>query len=197
MITNNDLAAVKLSPTKKDFYQVWNELLDTATKLSERWDPTSTNESDPGIVLLKVLTAVADMLNYNIDKNILEAFMPSAAQEESMRKLCEMMGYNIKYYQSATTKVILALTDAEKQAQVPETGLLIPQFTTFTNTDKDVNYVSIEGKYLNKPNYSLELDCIEGQVVACESDNDNIISMMQIDDNNRSISAILRVAEKI
>ena len=33
----------------------------------------------------------------NIDKNILEAFMPTAAQEESMRKLCEMMGYNMKY----------------------------------------------------------------------------------------------------
>ena len=81
MITNKELNAVKLSPTKKDFYQIWNELLETAGKISERWDPTSTNESDPGIVLLKVLTAVADKLNYNIDSNTLEAFMPSAAQE--------------------------------------------------------------------------------------------------------------------
>jgi hypothetical protein len=32
-------------------------------------------------VLLKMLTAVADKLNYNIDKNTLEAFMPSASQE--------------------------------------------------------------------------------------------------------------------
>ena len=110
MITNKDLSVINLSPTKKDFYQIWNELLDVAKKLSERWDPTSTNESDPGIVLLKVLTAIADKLNYNIDKNILEAFMPSAAQEESMRKLCEMMGYNIKYYQSAVTKVRFTYT---------------------------------------------------------------------------------------
>ena len=88
MITQDEINAVKLSATKKDFYQIWNELLDTAGKISERWDPTSTNESDPGIVLLKVLTAVADKLNYTIDANTLEAFMPSAAQEESMRKLC-------------------------------------------------------------------------------------------------------------
>ena len=108
MITNQEINAVKLSATKKDFYQIWNELLDTASKLSERWDPASTNESDPGIVLLKVLTAVADKLNYSIDTNILEAFMPTAAQEESMRKLTEMLGYSMKYYRSATTDVTIS-----------------------------------------------------------------------------------------
>ena len=50
MITNKELNTVKLSPTKKDFYQIWNELIEVSSKISERWDPTSTNESDPGIV---------------------------------------------------------------------------------------------------------------------------------------------------
>ena len=110
MITNKEWQAVELSATKKDFYQIWNELLDTASKISERWSPESTNESDPGIVLLKVLTAVADKLNYNIDKNTLEAFLPSATQQESMRKICSMMGYNVKYYTSATTNVTITYT---------------------------------------------------------------------------------------
>jgi hypothetical protein len=100
MLTNNEITTLNLSPTKKDFVQIWNELLEVAGKLSERWDPTSTNESDPGIVILKALTGIADKLNYNIDKNILEAFMPTAAQEDSMRKLCDMLGYNVKYYRS-------------------------------------------------------------------------------------------------
>ena len=147
MITNSDITAANLSATKKDFYQIWNELLDTAKKLSERWDPTSTNESDPGIVLLKVLTAVADKLNYNIDNNILEAFMPSAAQEESMRKLCEMMGYNIKYYQSAAVDVTMSFTNSEKT--LPDTGLVIPQFLTITNADKDISYVVINESKIN------------------------------------------------
>ena len=55
MITDKELNATQLSPTKRDFYQIWNEILDLSTKISNRWDPTSTNESDPGIILLKVL----------------------------------------------------------------------------------------------------------------------------------------------
>ena len=37
MLTNSELNTLKLSPTNKDYYQVWTELLDTASKLSERW----------------------------------------------------------------------------------------------------------------------------------------------------------------
>jgi hypothetical protein len=36
MITNKEITAVKLSPTKKDFYQIWNELLEVAGNISER-----------------------------------------------------------------------------------------------------------------------------------------------------------------
>ena len=199
MITNNDLSALKLSPTKKDFYQIWNELLDTAKKLSERWDPTSTNESDPGIVLLKVLTAIADKLNYTIDKNILEAFMPSAAQAESMRKLCDMMGYNIKYYQSAMVDITFSYIGED---DLPETGLTIPQFTTITNADKDVNFITIESKTLTKTSEADDDDittqtitCIEGQLAQCAVDDDNIISMNQIDDRFRYYLPESQIAE--
>ena len=195
MITNKDLSVIDLSPTKKDFYQIWNELLDTAKKLSDRWDPTSTNESDPGIVLLKVLAAIADKLNYNIDKNILEVFMPSAAQEESMRKLTEMLGYNMKYYQSAITDVTIVYTGADDI----ETNLEIPYFTNITNTDKDINYIVIPNKegnpQLSKDCREITLTCIEGQLVQCESDNDNIISINQLDDRNRYYLPESQIAE--
>lgn len=36
MITKKEIEAVGLSPTKRDFYQIWNELIDTASKLSNR-----------------------------------------------------------------------------------------------------------------------------------------------------------------
>jgi hypothetical protein len=54
---------------------------------------------------LKLLAFIADKNSYNIDKNILECFMPSATQEESMRKLYDMMVYDMKYYQSAKTYI--------------------------------------------------------------------------------------------
>ena len=198
MINYSEENAVKLSATKKDFYQIWNELLETASKISERWDPTSTNESDPGIVLLKVLTAVADKLNYNIDVNALEAFMPSAAQEESMRKLTEMLGYNMKYYQSATTEALITynLADSPEGQIDDETGYVcIDRFTNLKDIDDTVNYVTLRSVYLNKDTSSVLVPCIEGELVECETEDDNIISLIQLDDNNRYYLPETQIAE--
>ena len=101
MITEKELNIANTSYTKKDFYQIYPESLDFVRWISERWHPETSNESDPGVVLVKQAAFIGDKTNYNIDKNILEDYMLSATQEESMRKLCDMMGYDMKYYQSA------------------------------------------------------------------------------------------------
>lgn len=201
MLTQNEITSLSLSPTKKDFVQIWNELLEVAGKLSERWDPTSTNESDPGIVILKALTGIADKLNYNIDKNILEAFMPTAAQEDSMRKLCDMLGYSMKYYRSATTKVAIRYynpepSDDEKKQM--SSGLFIPKFTVITNGDQDVRYFTTNQRDLSISEQSpfLEIPCMEGQVVKCESINNNsVITVNQISENNRFYLPETQIAE--
>lgn len=188
MITNNEKQSTLISPTAKDFFQIWNELLEVAGKISERWDPATTNESDPGIVLLKVLTALADNLNYNIDKNILEAYMPSAAQEESMRKLCEMLGYDMKYYQSATTDVTIAYMGSAQDWQSTESGmapLILPRFTQITNLDSDIIYTTTERAVFTRANTIATIPCIEGTLHFCEEDNDGIVTLNNIDDNFR------------
>ena len=203
MLTKKEVSTLSLSPTKKDFVQIWNELLEVAGKLSERWDPTSTNESDPGIVILKVLTGIADKLNYNIDKNILEAFMPTAAQEDSMRKLCEMLGYSMKYYRSAQTEVTIRYYNAESSGDEynimnNEGGVLIPRFTVLTNNDQDIYYFTInkESRYISNEDPVKTLPCMEGQIVRCEGINDNyVITINQISDNNRFYLPEIQVAE--
>lgn len=205
MITQNEISSLNLSPTKKDFVQIWNELIEVASKITERWDPTSTNESDPGIVLLKVLAGIADKLNYNIDKNILEAFMPTAAQMESMRKLCELVGYDIKYYQSAETTVRISYngnttdTSEDNEERLPEPGgLQIPKFTTITNADKDITFVTTNTvpALITNTTPWVEVPCIEGQVSQCESINENnLITLSQLDDNNRYYLPEIQIAE--
>ena len=203
MLTKNEINSIQLSATKKDFYQIWGELAEIADKLSERWDVSSTNESDPGIVLLKVLTAIADKLNYTIDKNTLEAFMPSAAQEESMRKLCNMLGYSMKYYQSAETTVTIkwiGKTNKENSTLILDNDtevpyISIPQFTVFKNSDEDVTYITKEPAEISYNNLSAEINVIEGEAVQCESENDNIISITNIDDNNRFYLPESQIAE--
>ena len=203
MITKNEISSLNLSPTKKDFVQIWNELMEVASKITERWDPTSTNESDPGIVLLKVLTGIADKLNYNIDKNILEAYMPTAAQMESMRKLCELVGYDIKYYQSAETKVRISYTgntsnSDDNDEKLPDTGLALPRFTTITNADKDITFVTTNTIPVLITNTTpfVEVDCIEGQISQCESINENnLITLAQLDSENRYYLPEIQIAE--
>lgn len=200
MITKNEISSLNLSPTKKDFVQIWNELMEVASKITERWDPTSTNESDPGIVLLKVLTGIADKLNYNIDKNILEAFMPTAAQMESMRKLCELVGYDIKYYQSAETKVRIKYTGNtnDEEERLPATGLQLPKFTTITNADKDITFVTTNEipVFITNDNPGVEVSCIEGQISQCESINENnLITLTQLDDEYRYYLPEIQIAE--
>lgn len=195
MITNNELNAVTLSATKKDYYQIWNELLEIAGKISNRWNPAHANESDPGVVLLKVLTAIADKLNYNIDVNTLEAFMPTAAQEESMRNLCEMMGYNMKYYQSAMTEIVMNFVGDKSLFTDKRPSITLPMFSSITNAEKDVNYVTLEAKNFSADLTSQNILCIEGQHVLCETINNNIVTIELLDDNNRFYLPETQIAE--
>lgn len=193
MITQNEINTVELSPTKKDFREIWTELLDTAKKLSERWSPVSTNEADPSIVLLKVLTAIADKINYNIDNNTLEAFMPSAAQQESMRALTEMLGYSMKYYQSATTNVRIGYITNNNDRIA--SSVLIDQFSNVKDVDDTINYVTIEPITLSQDVPSKTVPCIEGELILCETDDSNIVSMLQLDDSNRYFLPETMIAE--
>ena len=196
MITNKELNEVTLSPTKKDYYQIWNELMELADKISERWSPVSTNESDPGIVLLKALTAVADKLNYNIDKNTLEAFMPSATQEDSMRKLTEMMGYDMQHYRSATGKVTITYKSSNETPIADfGQGIYFPKFINLKNEDEDINYVTLEEFTIQAGQDSREINIIEGEVIECETNNDNIITALHLDDLNRYFLPEYAVAE--
>ena len=80
-----------LSYTNKDFARIYPELLDLASKISYRWDPSKSDESDPGVVLLKLAALIGDKNNYNIDKNILELFPASVTQDRNDRFLISVV----------------------------------------------------------------------------------------------------------
>jgi hypothetical protein len=145
---------------------------------------------------LKVLTAIADKFNYNIDVNTLEAFMPTAAQEESMRNLCEMMGYDMKYYQSAITEIAMNfIGDKSIFTTNGITDLTLPMFSSITNAEKDINYVTLESKNFSPDLTSQNILCIEGQHVLCSTINNNIVTIDLLDDNNRFYLPETQIAE--
>ena len=190
MITNNELQISNMSYTEKDFASIYPSLLDLVKQLTNKWDPSISNESDPGNVLLKLLAAIGDKNSYNIDKNVLECFMPSATQETSMRRLTEAVGYNMKYYQSALTEITFKYTDNF------EDQIKFDRFdTVVSNSDGTISYTLIEDVALSYKNVARSGLAIEGSLEKLIVGDNEVVKLSNLDDNNRVYFPELYVAQ--
>lgn len=211
MITNKDLEIQNISYTNKDFGQIYPELLDVVKNITNKWDPETTNESDPGIVLLKALALVGDKLNYNIDKNTLEQFITSATQETSVRRLTEMLGYSMGYYKSATTNINFRYLGELNKEKTEDSSSLditnlskfcIKAFDTKLETDDGIIYTLLQDLNID-PNNRVQTNklAIQGELkylTVLSDDNNtskNLIQLYNLDDQNRVYFPDVEVAE--
>ena len=200
MINEKELQISNKSYTNKDFPVVYTELLDLIKMITNKWDPATSNESDPGVVLLKLLAFIADKLNYNIDKNLLERFMLSATQATSMRELCEMMGYEMNYYVAATTKITFSFSGQEDEngdQKLQGTDFfVIPQFTTVTSANSDVHYITKSDVRIDSAvNYTGVVEAIEGDLNTLTANDSEIIRLENLDDSLRVYFPVPNVAQ--
>lgn len=211
MITNKDLEIENISYTNKDFGQIYPELVELAKSLTNKWDPSDTNESDPGVVLLKLVAFLGDKLNYNIDKNTLEQFITSATQESSVRKLADMMAYPMRYYRSATTNMSFRYTgsllpsDQEASGDSDDpisqlTAFTLKAFETTFKTEDDIIYTLLEDIDVNYYNKQSSLKkAIQGELkqltVLSNDDTSNLIQLYNLDNDNRVYFPDSQVAE--
>ena len=137
MINNNLIS--NLSYTNKDFNAIYPELLDLVSKLSPQWDPSISNESDPGIILLKLSALIADKNNYNIDKNILECFPESVTQLRNAKQLFEQLGYYMSWYKAATGMAYFKWLGTQEDIQYT-----IPRFSMLSDVDSTIVYSLIQ-----------------------------------------------------
>lgn len=183
MINEKELQISNKSYTNKDFQDIYPEILAIANKLSERWKPQSSNESDPGIVLLKLLGFMGDKLNYNIDKNVLECFLPSATQMSSVRNLCELGGYSPRYYQSAKSKISVMYQGSLLADNNSFT--LMPFETVFTDAERSKTYILTSAITISEPNTTVNGEIVEGQLETLSVGGITQITTEYLDDNNR------------
>ena len=187
MITNDDVKLSKLSYTNADFAELYPDLLTLAKNLTNKWDPSLSNESDPGVVLLKHAAFVGDHNNYNTDKNTLEAFLPTATQDRSVRNIVEMNGYTPRYYISASGRVAFNYkADMPDVGQGPIESFNIPAFTiVVSNEDGTVNYTQIEPLDVIGTNKTTSTLFMEGTLQVLSINNEQRLTMENIDSNNR------------
>ena len=191
-IVNNNQS---ISYTNLDFASIYTEVLDTVKNLTYRWDPSISDESDPGVVLVKLSALIADKCNYNIDKSILEAFPLSVTQESNARQLYEQLGYYMNWYESATVPVTLSYDAVNNPVFGDITSYTIPKFTIITDAEAAHNYaiVGVDGPNgLVVSDTQLLVNGREARVVAMEGTpvqyqflGETVITPQMVDDNNR------------
>jgi hypothetical protein len=121
----------KLDITSRDFLSIYSDLKNEVPNLSQDWN--SSDENDPGIVFLKEVAMLGDMLSYNHDRAVLESFPATVRERKNAAQIFGMLGYKMHWYQSARCNV--TITNNGPQA------VYIPCCTTFITSDKNLTYV--------------------------------------------------------
>lgn len=123
----------KMSYTSRDYNSIFEDLVNSIPDVSEKW--TSRDESDPGIVLLKLMSMYGDMLSYNIDKQTLECFPNSVTQRKNAAQIYNLIGYKMNWYRSA--RCIATLTNTYAQSAT------LQRFSKFQTSDGLITYTNL------------------------------------------------------
>ena len=181
-----------ISYTNLDFSSMYEEALDLIKQLTYKWDPSISDESDPGVVLLKLNALIADKCNYNIDKSTLEAFPLSVTQEGNARQLYEQLGYYMNWYESAVTTVAIKWIGDKID---PITTYTIPRFSIITDNESAHNYALVgvtdetkiivsDGK-LTTDGKTINMIAMEGTPTQYTYLGETVITSEMVDENNR------------
>lgn len=198
---NNPLQ--NISYTSRDFQTIYPELLEMVKKLSAKWDPSASNESDPGNVLIKLAAVLADKNSYNIDKNVLECFPLSVTQEKNARQLYQQLGYRMNLYKAASSNLTLQFIGDLPTSEDVSWEFKIPEFTMFSNDDNSIVYTSTKEVFLSAGNYNMEngkrplttVDVLQGTIDTYSVNGNEIVTLNNLDSNNRLYLPYRDIAE--
>lgn len=185
-----------ISYTNKDFNAIYVELLDLVKKLTYKWDPSISNESDPGVILLKLNAIIGDKNNYNIDKNILEAFPETLTQDISARSLYKQLGYRMPWYRAATTKIAFKWVgkDSYELTDMSE-PVTIPKFQMITDSNEEFIYTTTQSFTFSKHHKVCEVPAIEGILNTLTLNGRSVVELSDLDYNNRLYFNDFNIAE--
>jgi len=120
----------KLSYTSRDYESIMRDLINILksddTFKVKNWDNLS--EADPLFIILSLMAAHTDILNYMIDYRILENYMSTAKERASLVRIANSVGYKIRSFRPA-----YATFKVTKNLPTPATLELEPLGKQFTD----------------------------------------------------------------
>lgn len=133
-IEKRDYSPVKISYTDKDYTNILDDLINSISGISAKWNTTDTN--DPGIVLVKLMAILGDMLFYNLDMQSLEVYPNSVTQRKNAAIIYKLIGYKMRWYKSSVLQANVVNTYSNMAT--------LPRFCTFTTESGDITYCTFD-----------------------------------------------------
>lgn len=159
----------RLSLTSRDYASIYSDLVAAIPTLTQTW--TSREETDPGIVIIKLISMVGDMLSFNQDKMALEVYPESVTQRKNAQQIFNLIGYKMHWYRSARCNATLT--------NINPSPATVPRFTKFVTADDKICYTNIAQIELpsntvnNSTEYQLEL--VQGTPRTPALENGNLV----------------------
>lgn len=120
----------ELKVTSRDFASIYADLKNCVANLSQTWN--TSDESDAGVVLIKVVSMLGDMLSYNHDKAVLEVYPATVSERKNAVQVFGLLGYKLHWYQSAKCTAYLV--------NINSSDAYLPKYTTFSTKNEDTVY---------------------------------------------------------
>lgn len=128
-----DYSAKKLEYTSRDYVAILDDLIASIPGISQKWNSSDAN--DPGLILVKLMAMVGDMLQFNQDMQSLEIYPNSVTLRKNAASIYKLIGYKMKWYRSATLQANMVNTYSASAT--------LPRFCTFV-TDSGTSYCTFD-----------------------------------------------------
>lgn len=146
--------------TSRDIQDIRNYLVNTVEDLTDEW--TDFNESDAGMVLIELMSGLADMLGFYLDKQTLECYIGTVKQRKNGANILKLIDYRLFMTHSSITTLKFTLSAPS------EYDVIIPKYTqvaAVSNTrTAPVYYATKEEAYIPAGELSVEVVGIQGEV---------------------------------
>jgi len=159
----------KLSYTNQDYETILNELISMfsgASPISRNWNNMS--EADPLFIVMSLMAAHKDILNYMVDYRIVESFMSTARERSSLVRIANSYGYKIPSFKAARARFAFSSVDGS----VPVPTIELPSFSQFVDSD-NVSWVYI-GETNNALPINNQVEMYQGVALSVEFNANDI-----------------------
>lgn len=128
-----DYSAQKIDYTSKDYVAILDDLINSIPGITQKWN--STDQNDPGMILVKLMSIIGDMLFFNQDMQSLEVYPNSVTLRKNAASIYKLIGYKMRWYKSAILEANVINTFSNSAT--------LPRFCTF-KTDTGITYTTFD-----------------------------------------------------